>query len=122
MKKAFIVPLGLILLLALSSSSIDPANPMVGRWQQRIKGATLLFNFRSDGSYDYFVNGKSYTSGHYFVRQDTTGIADSRCNANYFGTYKIDFYAPDSVRFSAIQDTCQDRRQAAVRLALGRIR
>ncbi len=94
---------------------------MVGRWQQQINGVTLLFNFRPDGRYDGFVNGKSYLTGRYFVRQDTIGVTDGKCDPTYFGSYRMQFFVPDSVRFTAILDTCRDRRETVPTLALGRI-
>lgn len=121
MKKAFTRSVGFIGLVILSSFAIDPPSPMVGRWQQQLNGVTLLFNFRSDGSYDGFVNGKSYVTGRYYVRQDTIGVADGKCNPIYFGTYKLQFLVPDSVRFTAILDTCRDRRETVPTLALGRV-
>lgn len=121
MKKGFILPVGFVGLFALSSLSIDPQNLMVGRWQQQLNGVTLLVNFRPNGSYDGFVNGKSYVTGRYFVRQDTIGLTDGKCNPTYFGTYRLQFVVPDSVRFTAILDTCRDRREAVPTLALGRV-
>ncbi|MBC3785648.1 hypothetical protein [Spirosoma utsteinense] len=121
MKKAFIIPVGLLIILALSSLSMDPANPLVGRWQQQINGVTLLFNFRPDGTYDGFVNGKSYLTGRYYVHQDTIGVTDGKCDPTYFGTYRLQFLVPDSVRFTAILDTCRDRRETVPTLALGRV-
>ncbi|GAB4044273.1 hypothetical protein [Spirosoma jeollabukense] len=116
MKKGFTLLISFIGLVALSSLSSNPQNPMVGRWQQRINGVTLL-----DGNYDGFVNRKSYVMGRYYVHQDTIGVTDGTCNPAYFGTYRIQFLVPDSVRFTAMLDTCRERRETVPTLALGRV-
>ncbi|SOD92207.1 hypothetical protein SAMN06269250_3858 [Spirosoma fluviale] len=121
MKEGFTLPVGFIGLLVLSSFAIDPPNPMVGRWQQQIERVTLRFNFRPDGTYDGFVNGKSYLTGRYYVHQDTMGVTDGKCNPAYFGIYRLKFSVPDSVRFITILDTCRDRRETVPTLALGRV-
>jgi hypothetical protein len=121
MKKGLTLLIGFLGLVALSSFVIDSPNLMVGRWQQQINGVTLQFNFRPDGSYDGFVNGKSYLTGRYYVRQDTIGVTDGKCNPAYFGTYRLKFSVPDSVRFITILDTCRDRRETVPTLALGRV-
>ncbi|SFE07073.1 hypothetical protein [Spirosoma endophyticum] len=121
MKKRLTLTVGFIGLVVLSSFVIDPPNPVVGRWRQQIDGATLRFNFRPDGTYDGFVNGKSYLTGRYYVRQDTIGVTDGKCNPTYFGSYRLQFLNSDSVRFTAILDTCRDRRETVPTLALGRV-
>ncbi|SFE07099.1 hypothetical protein [Spirosoma endophyticum] len=118
MKKAFIIPLVGIALTALSL--ISPPNPLVGRWQQLYKGATALFVFRADSTFDVFINGKAFTHGNYFVRKDTLGMADVSCNLTYYGTYKLSFYAPDSVRFVTIRDTCKGRNGDLHNFTVGR--
>ncbi len=108
MKKALIVSLFIAALTAFSFSI--PPDTIVGRWQQTVKGATALLVFRSNNTFDIFINGKVFTSGKYTVRQDTFALADPACRIDYYGTYKLNFFAPDSVRFTAIADTCKGRR------------
>lgn len=98
-----------------------PPNPLVGRWQQLYKGATALLIFRADSTFDVFINGKAFTHGTYFVRQDTMGMTDVSCNRAYYGTYKLGFYAPDSVRFVTIRDTCKGRNSDLHNFTIGRV-
>lgn len=124
MKRALIFSLGVIAVAAVSF--INPPNPMTGRWQQRFRnGAMMLVNFRPDGTYDAFVNKKAIIIGKYYVRQDTVGISDisdGSCNPDYYGTYKLSFFAPDSVRWNVIEDTCGGRRRGTDKGTLGRVK
>lgn len=118
MKKVRILLLSLITLTALSF--VTPPNTLVGRWQQTVKGATALLVFRANNTFDIFINNKVFTSGKYTVRQDTFALADPACHMDYYGTYKLDFFAPDSVRFTAIADTCNGRRSDMHQFTAGR--
>ena len=120
MKKALIFSLGVIAFAAVSFT--DPPGMLVGRWQQMFKGATALLVFRADNTYDIFVNGKTFVSGQYTVRQDTFALSDPACNAAYYGTYKLSFYAPDSVRFTTLADTCKPRNGAFHNFTAGRLK
>lgn len=121
MKRALILSLGVIAVAAVAFT--DPINPMAGRWQQRFSsGAMMLVNFRPDGTYDAFVNKKAFVSGKYHVRQDTVSISDESCNPDYYGTYKLHFFAQDSVRWNVIQDTCGGRRSGTDKGTLGRVK
>lgn len=120
MKKALVFSLGVIAVTAVSF--INPPNTLVGRWQQTYKGAIALLVFRTDDTFDAFVNGKLFTSGKYTVRQDTLFMADNSCNIAYYGTYKLGFYAPDSVRFTTIADTCKGRNGDLHNFTVGRVK
>lgn len=78
--------------------------------------------FRADGTNDIFVNGKTFVSGKYYVRQDTLGYTDPLCGIAYYGTYKLDYFAPDSLRLAVISDTCGGRRRGFDGVKLGRIK
>lgn len=120
MKKALILGLGVIALTTLSFT--NPPNPLVGHWQQNLpNGVTSLIHFRADNTFDTFINGKAVSAGRYYVRKDTAGIQDPLCHVDYFGTYRLIFFAKDSVRFAAIKDTCNDRQRIVVRTVLGRV-
>lgn len=120
MKKAFLFP---IILLAIAAISfITPPDSIVGRWQQKVKGATAILAFRADNTFDIFINGKVFTSGKYVVRQDTFALADPGCNQAYYGTYKLGFFTPDSVRFTTIADTCKGRNNDMHNFTAGRVK
>ncbi|GAB4044274.1 hypothetical protein [Spirosoma jeollabukense] len=118
MKRISLVSLVLIALTAVSF--VNPPNALVGRWQQLYKGATTLLVFRPNNTFDVFINGKVFTSGKYTVRQDTFALVDPGCHVDYYGTYKFAFFVPDSVRFTAIADTCQGRRNDLHQFTAGR--
>lgn len=115
----------LLLFIGLSLAAVsftNPPNALVGRWQWKLPdGVPALLVFRTDGTIDMFINGKTYASGKYYVRQDTVGFADPLCNINYYGTYKFRFPAQDSLRLSVLSDTCGGRGEAMGRLTLGRV-
>ena len=102
-------------------SFISAPDPIVGRWQRIQKSPNgdinLIFVFRSDSTYDGIVNGKAFTTGRYFIKNDTISVSDNGCNLAYYGTYKLKYYAQDSLLFTAISDTCQERYQGANGLA-----
>ena len=98
---------------------IAPPGSLVGRWQLKVPGATILHVYRADSTCEIFVNGKTFTSGKYLVRQDTFAT-NSGCNKDYYGTYKLNFITPDSVQFIAIADTCQPRRAGLHKYTTGR--
>ncbi|UOQ69009.1 hypothetical protein [Hymenobacter volaticus] len=110
----------LVLLLGSSLAFRNPPRSLVGRWQQRwANGAILLANFRPDGSYEAFVDGKAFVRGHYSVRQDTVALNDTGCRM--YGHYQLTFFAEDSVRFTAIQDSCAQRRRGTNQSVFGRL-
>ena len=122
MKTRFLTGLGLLALTAAASTAAPP-NPLLGRWQERYAdGSLMLLNFRADGTYDAFVNGKLFISAKYVVRQDTFAMSDGLCNVNYEGIYRLSFFAKDSVRFRLIQDTCRARRRGVDGLIAGRVK
>ncbi len=120
MKKLLILSSVIIALAALSF--ITPPDTLVGRWQKTYRGVTALAAFRTNNTFDVFMNGKLFTSGKYTVRQDTLALADAGCNAAYYGTYKLGFFAGDSVRFVTIQDTCEGRKNTMHNATMGRVK
>lgn len=121
MKKAL---LSSLILLAVTVAAIAPANSLVGRWQKKFpNGDVLMASFRTDGTYDLFVNNKAFVSGNYTLKGDDFGVSDGHCNLTYFGAYKLRFYSgTDSIRFTLVQDSCRSRRQGTSGLVLGRVK
>lgn len=101
-------------------SFTDPPNRLVGRWQKHLPGGMMGMGiFRADSSYDLVINGKVFTSGKYFVRQDT--FVDNNGACRLAGIYKLHFFTQDSVRLTLIQDSCRGRREAYQGLTMGRV-
>ncbi|MBC7923191.1 MAG: hypothetical protein H7Z75_19095 [Ferruginibacter sp.] len=120
MKNALIT--GLVGGALAALSFISPPNPLIGRWQQKFSdGMTALCVFRPDGSLDFFVNGKAFANGKYYVRQDTFALAYPSCGPAYYGRYQLRFFARDSVRFTVLADTCRERRAGMDGVTLGRV-
>lgn len=120
MKKAFLLSLA----CAVTTTPVAnrPEDSLVGRWRQQFAdGRTALAVFRADGSLDFFVNGKVFGNGRYYVRQDTFALAYASCNVNYYGTYTLRFFVRDSVRFTVVRDTCSERRAGMDGVTLGRV-
>lgn len=120
MKNVFTFSLCVFALAIVSFT--NPPDILVGRWQKKFKGINAVFVFRNDNTFDLFVNGKVFTNGKYSIRQDTFMLADPKCNSAYYGTYKLDFFAGDSVRFIALADTCKPRKHDLHNATVGRIR
>ena len=122
MKKVFILPLIGIVLTLVSSTS--PPGKLTGRWQPKMMGGVSAITvYRTDGTFDIFLNNKTFVSGRYKVNQDTLSISDPICGTGYYGTYQLTFITEDSIRQTLIQDTCQVRRNSIGRSpAMGRIK
>ena len=58
------------------------------------------------------MNGKLFSSGKSRFKNDTVEEFDPICNAegNYYSIYKVDLFEGDSMRFTAIEDSCKTRR------------
>jgi len=120
MKNALIV-LGSIAFLSFTFSFTEPDNRILGRWNKITKTPDgqidLMFVFRTDSTYDGIVNGKAFINGKYFIKNDTMSISDNSCNLAYYGTYRLKYFAKDSLLFTAISDTCKQRYEGANGLA-----
>ena len=91
-------------------------NSLAGKWEYSTtyqgKPFKLLAIFRTNGTYDGFINQKEFVSGTYRMNHDTLYIADPTCNAKYEGTYRVEFFGQrDSLKFHVLQDTCAGRRE-----------
>ena len=114
MKKLSLLSLLAIVLLSAFTLISDP-NPVIGRWEntRKFQGSvvSIIGNFKADGSYSGFINKKAFVTGKYEVKHDTLYIEDSTCGQGYKGTYKVQFFGKDSLKFHVIQDTCRGRRE-----------
>ena len=120
MKKALILAIVGIALAALSS--VPPSGKLVGRWQAKLpNNMSAVTAYRPDGTFDVFLNGKTFVSGQYRLNLDTLSVTDPTCGVNYYGSYRLTFITPDSIRLTMIRDTCQGR-SSFVSQALGSAR
>lgn len=114
MKRRTLFFIGLTMLAILAFT--DQPNSLVGQWQQKFRDVTVKTIYRTDGTFDTFINGKTFVSGKYKVSQDTFLTSGTGCGTDYNGTYHLTFLTPDSIQLMLIQDTCQGRRNAIKRL------
>jgi hypothetical protein len=98
-------------------------NNLIGRWESKSPtGVITGVVFKSDNSFEGYVNRKPFVTGTYSVKGDTLRFTDNGCGGSE-GVYKLVFYSnADSLRCTAISDTCTERRNGMQRLLLGRIK
>ena len=110
----------LLLLLPLCSLLIlfafmPPKKRIVGHWTMSygngIKGKAV---FRSDGTYEATFEGQQWkVGGQYKQEGDVSTITDSTCGFGYWGKYKSTWYTDDSLRMTAVEDSCTGRKANA---------
>lgn len=86
---------------------------LYGTWQVKFADGTQgEARFRKNGTHDYFMNGKMFSSGKFRFKNDTLQEFDPICTdfENYYSTYKVNFMAGDSMQFTVIEDSCEPRR------------
>lgn len=123
MKKAIPFRLTILVLLAVLSFT-NPPHKLVGRWKPNMgPDVSAVAAYRTDGTFDIFLNGKTFVSGKYRVSQDTLSISDPICGTGYYGTYQLTYITEDSIRQTLIQDTCRVRRNSvAYSPTMGRVK
>ena len=104
------------------SSTID----LTGRWETMPseKGNVTGVVFKSDSTFEGYVNRKPFVSGTYtFNNEDSVlSLQDGGC-AGVAATYKVNFFSnADSMRFTAIEDACTGRKEGMQRLVMGRVK
>lgn len=99
-----------LLLLAACQSTSKPVASIYGRWTTSFKdGSQVLAVFREDGTHDYFINGKLFSSGHFRISKDLLEEADPICNPDYYARYRISFPSDAELQLKVIEDTCKPR-------------
>src|SRR6218665_234730 len=96
-----------------SCNEKEDQNEFYGNWKGKFKSGPMAeARFRKDGTHDYFMNGKVFSSGKSTFKNDTLKTFDPICASGkeeYYATYKIEFVNKDSIVFRAIEDSCQPR-------------
>ena len=88
-------------------------NDLYGTWRIKFDDGTKgEVRFVKNGTHDYFMNGKLFSSVKSRFMNDTLKEFDPICNAEgyYHCTYKVNFFEGDSMRFTVIEDSCEPRR------------
>lgn len=102
-----------VCLVVLACHNDRSEHTLYGNWSVRFNsGPQAEARFHPDGSHDYFIDGKLFSSGHSIFRNDTLLTYDPICEdkGEYFGIYTIAFLGGDSIRFSVVSDSCAPRR------------
>lgn len=98
------------LLITACQPTSKPVSSIYGRWTTSFKdGSEVLAVFREDGTHDYFINGKLFSSGHFRISQDMLEEADPICHPDYYARYRITFLSAEELQLAVIQDTCKPR-------------
>jgi hypothetical protein len=108
------------------SFSISPGDMLTGRWESKpsAKGNVTGVVFKNDSILEGYVNKKPFTSGTYrFTAKDSVlSFVDNGCNGVQ-AVYKVLFFNnSDSLRFKAISDSCDERRNGMQRLIMGKVK
>jgi hypothetical protein len=100
---------------------LKPEDKLTGRWESRSEtGAVTGVVFKTDNSFDSYLNRKHFVSGTYTLNDSLFTIQDDGCKG-LEGVYRISFYSNnDSIRLQLISDSCKGRSTGMPRLHLGR--
>ena len=100
---------------------IRPKHHLPGKWTIYNADGTSIGEFvelKSDGTYNvYLPNGQVGERGYYQFKHHVFSIKNAvatACGEGYWGKYKLDFHGDDSIHFTVIEDTCNNRRMDIV--------
>jgi hypothetical protein len=116
----------IIIAAIIFSFTIAPNDMLSGRWETKPseKGNVTGVVFKNDSILEGYVNKKPFTSGTYrFTAADSVlSFVDNGCNGVQ-AVYKVLFFNnSDSLRFKAISDSCDERRNGMQRLIMGKVK
>ena len=117
--KTMCVSATVMLLLFLYSE-----DKLTGKWQSKpsVNGNVTGVVFRTDNSMVAYVNKKPFATGKYKFIDDIISFTDNGCEGKSAEYKTIFFNGGDSLRFEAIMDSCDERRQGMSRLVLGKVK
>lgn len=115
----------MLVVLLISCNTQSKEKTIYGNWSVKFRSGPLAeARFKQDGTHDYFVNGKLFSSGKSVFTNDTLKTFDPICEGlgEYYGVYKVAFLQGDSLQFIAIEDSCKPRIYDLDKAVLHRIR
>lgn len=113
------------LILAISLMLAAPPDDMLtGRWETQPSEKASIFGivFKNNNDMEAYKNKKPFASGRFFFNDADSilSFVDNACNRTS-AIYKVNFFSnADSLRFTAILDSCTERRNGIQRLVMGR--
>lgn len=114
----------LIFAAAMAYISFAEKDRLSGRWQSQPspKGNVTGVVFKTDSTFEGYVNKKPFVSGTYTLQDDIFTFTDNGCEGKR-GVYKLFFFSnADSVRFVPIEDSCERRKEGMSKLVMGRVK
>jgi len=99
-------------------------NELTGRWESKpsVKGNVTGVVFKSDSSFEGYVNKKPFTSGRYLFENGLFSFTDNGCEGKR-GIYRVIFFHNgDSLRLEPVSDSCVQRKEGMSKLILGRVK
>ncbi|WP_213086930.1 hypothetical protein [Chitinophaga agrisoli] len=113
-----------LLYVAVMASIVMAEDRLTGRWESQPspKGNVTGVVFKTDHSFEGYVNKKPFVSGTYTLQDDIFTFSDNGCEGKR-GVYKIFFFSnADSLRLIPIVDSCAERKQGMSKLVMGRVK
>ncbi len=114
----------LIYAAALASVVMAEKDRLSGRWESQPspKGNVTGVVFKTDSTFEGYVNKKPFVSGTYTLDDGIFTFTDNGCEGKR-GVYKIFFFSnADSIRFVPIVDSCTERKAGMSKLIMGRVK
>ena len=116
--KTVLMAVAVLILLSFATDRL------IGRWETKpsINGNVTGVVFKSDSSFEGYVNKKPFVSGRYTLRDSIFTFTDNGCDGKQ-GVYKIVFFSNnDSLRFVPVTDSCTERKEGMSRLIMGKVK
>jgi hypothetical protein len=114
----------LIYAAVMASVVLTEKDRLTGRWETKpsSKGNVTGVVFKTDKSFEGYINKKPFTSGTYTLEDDIFTFRDNGCEG-VRGVYKIFFFSnADSLRLVPIVDSCIKRKEGMSKLVMGRVK
>ena len=99
---------------------------LTGKWESPPspdgRVATVVFN--EDKTFETYMNGDHYIDGNYtYSSNDSIFTVDDFSCSGVVGKYKVNFFSNgDSLRFTPVDDMCEERKARIEVVTLGRVK
>lgn len=114
----------ILIISAIMTLAFTAKDKLTGRWETKpsVKGNVTGIVFKSDNSFEGYVNKKPFVSGNYTLEDSVLSFVDNGCEGKK-AVYKLIFFSNgDSLRFDPISDSCVQRKEGMTRTILGRVK